>query len=292
MFGSKFQLRARFSDVNGLMEGNNVRFSGIQAGTVERITILNDTTIEVTLLINKKAQPYIRKNSFAVIGSEGLMGNKIINIAPNPTSAPIVEEGDLLLTNHSGGINDMLETLGKTNNNVAEISEDIKLTASRINNSKVIATLLNDTALSHDIRQTLSNFRNASARIDRIAFNMEGMIANTQKGRSTLGVLLADTVSAHRMKETIRQINTASTEVNNVLRELNTLTSGINIDLNSGSGVAYKLMKDSILATRLGNSMNNIEKGTVAFNEDMEALKHTFLLRRYFKRQARKQQSR
>ena len=54
LFGATYILKARFENVQGLVPGNNVRFSGIEAGTVKRIKILNDTTIEVTMAIEKK----------------------------------------------------------------------------------------------------------------------------------------------------------------------------------------------------------------------------------------------
>src|SRR6185312_5708238 len=82
LFGSSFTVRARFKNIGGLMPGNNVRFAGIQAGTVKSIKIINDSTVEVSFLIEKKVKPYIHKNSFVTIGTEGLMGNKVLNITP------------------------------------------------------------------------------------------------------------------------------------------------------------------------------------------------------------------
>src|SRR5579871_5679600 len=65
IFGSHFELRARFANANGLMAGNNIRFSGIQAGTVKSIRVIDDTTIEATLLIDNALQPYINANAEA-----------------------------------------------------------------------------------------------------------------------------------------------------------------------------------------------------------------------------------
>ena len=62
------------------MVGNNVRFSGINVGTVENIEIINDTSVRVNMVIDENTHRFIKKNAKATIGSEGLMGNKIINI--------------------------------------------------------------------------------------------------------------------------------------------------------------------------------------------------------------------
>ena len=75
MFGDYFRLKARFHNVQGLNSGNNIRFSGIQVGTVKKVKILNDTLIEVDLLIESKMKNYIHKNAIVSITTDGLMGN-------------------------------------------------------------------------------------------------------------------------------------------------------------------------------------------------------------------------
>jgi len=47
LFGNTYVLKARFENIQGLVVGNNIRYSGIQTGTVKNIKILNDTVIEV-----------------------------------------------------------------------------------------------------------------------------------------------------------------------------------------------------------------------------------------------------
>jgi phospholipid/cholesterol/gamma-HCH transport system substrate-binding protein len=61
LFGDNYELKARFENVQGLIEGNNVRYAGIETGTVKEINILNDTIIEVVMLIEKKMLGIIRK---------------------------------------------------------------------------------------------------------------------------------------------------------------------------------------------------------------------------------------
>ena len=96
MFGNTYVLKARFENVQGLVAGNNVRFSGIQAGTVKRVKILNDTTIEVTMIIETKMKPIIRKNAIVSIGTDGLVGNKVVNIIPSKEPSPLAVEEDVL----------------------------------------------------------------------------------------------------------------------------------------------------------------------------------------------------
>lgn len=288
LFGSNFEIRARFRNVNGLMRGNNVRFSGIQAGTVKDIVILNDTTIEVSMRIDKHIKNYIHKNSFASIGNEGLMGNKIINIEPNPVPAPVIAEGDMLQAGTEAKVDDMLQTLDKTNMNVMVISEDLKAVMKRINDSKVIRDLLDDTTISENVRQSLVNIRQASTRLDEMSAGLNTIVKDVNSGKGALGILLKDMPTAHNLQEAMEQINAASHNANDMAARLSSIAGIADSNLKTGKGLLPVLLKDSSMSTQLNTSLKNIEKGTKAFSEDMEALKHNFLLRGYFKKQARK----
>ena len=151
MFGSSFMLKARFSNSDGLMEGNNVVFSGIQAGTVKTIDIINDTTIEVTMLIDSKVKSYIHRNAEVGIGTEGLMGNKVVNIQPVKGNSAIVQNGDLLAVQKQTSMDEMLQTLSKTNNNVATISKALKTTVLRLDTSAIF-NILNDKNIGISLR--------------------------------------------------------------------------------------------------------------------------------------------
>ena len=86
LFRSTFRISGVFKDVAGLQAGNNVRFSGVNVGTVNNITIVSDTSVKVEILIDERTRKFIRKDAVAGIGSEGFMGNKILIINPGTGS--------------------------------------------------------------------------------------------------------------------------------------------------------------------------------------------------------------
>src|SRR5438105_1796454 len=96
IFGASFRLNCIFKNVSGLQVGNNVRFAGINVGTVENISILSDTTVRVKMVIDKNVKKYIKRDAQAIIGSEGLMGDKIVNIFPGNFSSPVVENNGFI----------------------------------------------------------------------------------------------------------------------------------------------------------------------------------------------------
>ena len=113
LFGSTFHLTAKFISAGGLKEGNNVRFSGINIGTVNTIT-LTDSLVEVDLVIRKNVQEFIKTDATATIGSDGLMGDKVLTINPGKQDSKSVKDGDLIGTKKAIDMDDIMTSI-KTN---------------------------------------------------------------------------------------------------------------------------------------------------------------------------------
>jgi len=92
IFKKTFRVSGVFRDVAGLQEGNNVRFSGINVGTVDNIRIASDSSVRVEILIGEGTRQFIKKDAVASIGSEGLMGNKILVITPGTGGQAEIEQ--------------------------------------------------------------------------------------------------------------------------------------------------------------------------------------------------------
>src|ERR1700733_7878176 len=80
-FGSVMRISADFKSVSGLKIGSNVRLGGIDIGTVDDIALITDTTVQVDMVIQKGVEKFIKADAKASIGSEGLMGDKVLVIA-------------------------------------------------------------------------------------------------------------------------------------------------------------------------------------------------------------------
>lgn len=290
LFGATYVLKARFENVQGLVAGNNVRFSGLQAGTVKNVKILSDTVIEVTMIIEKKMQTIIRKNAIVSISTDGLVGNKVVNISPLKEPAAFATDGDILLAKKSVSTDEMLQTLNKTNNDVSVIAADLKTTVQRINSSSALWALLNDESIPQDLRLSVANIRAATGKAGKMANNLDAIVMDVKNGKGSIGALLTDTSFAMNLNNAILKIKAVGEEADSLAREINLLVTGIRQDVNSGKGPVNALLKDSMLVLKLNTSLDNIQKGTDGFNQNMEALKHNFLLRGYFKKQEKKKQ--
>lgn len=291
LFGPSFEIKAHFHGVQGLRAGNNVRYSGIQAGTVKQIAILSDTLIEVTMLLDKKMKNYIRKDAYVSITTDGLMGNKLVNITPSGnTDAGFVESGDVLPTRKSVDTGEMLQTLAKTNEDVAVIAADLKETVKRINNSTAAWKILNDTSLPENLKTSLANAKAATEKFHEAAINFRSLMNDIKAGKGSLGAIMTDTSFAVNMNEAILKIKSVGEEADTLAATINRAVNDLAYQLQYGKGPATALLKDSVLAANLDKSIRNIETGTETFNEVMEALKHNFLLRGYFRRLEKQKQ--
>ncbi|HSC36738.1 MAG TPA: MlaD family protein [Chitinophagaceae bacterium] len=291
LFGSTFVVKARFENVQGLVSGNNVRYAGIQAGTVRKVNILSDTLIEVVMLLDQKLKPFIRRNAIATIATDGLIGNRVINITPSREPGPLIAEGDILTTRKNPDATEILRTLDKTSNDVAVIAGNLKITVTRLNNSTALWNLLNDNTIPQNIRASAAHVQTATARAAAMAGDLQQIIAGIKDGKGSLGNIIKDTSLSNNLSMAMKRINLAAAHMDELVTSVNNTVTGVQLDLDSGRGTVNALLKDSSLALKLNNSLANIEKGTDAFSQNMEALKHNFLFRGYF-RKLEKQQKR
>ena len=286
MFGDTFELNALFGNVNGLQSGNNVRFSGINVGTVEEVIITNDSTIEVRMIIESDVRKYIKKDAIASIGSDGLMGNMLVNISPGNGNRPPVENNDYILSYSRIKTDDILNTLSMTNENAALLVSDLLKITQNINEGKgTFGALLVDTVLTEALRQTILQLNNAAYNTEQISDNLIKTTEKLNEDEGLLGALIGDRGLTKKLDTIMENLTNTSDYLTATSSKLETFID----HLEDGEGVVSMVVHDTVFVNDLKQTVANINKGSARFNENMEALKHNFLFRRYFKRQAKKQ---
>ena len=193
LFGSKFMLKTHFKNVGGLKAGSNVRYAGIAVGTVKNVQFINDTTVEVSLQIDEKMKNIIRKNTQSSISTDGLMGDKIINLNPQRGESALAEDGDLLPSFQPIDMDEIIGTLSSTNKNILLISEDLKETVVKLNNSKGLWKLLGDEGLGKSLGRTADNLEKVTANAYAMTTDLREVIADVKSGKGPAGAILRDT---------------------------------------------------------------------------------------------------
>lgn len=171
LFSDTFSISGIFKDVSGLQVGNNVRFAGINIGTVSDIEIITDTTVRVDIIIDRATQKFIKKDAKAIIGSEGLMGNKVLVIMPGSSTQKPIQDNDLIQTAVPVNFDDILANLKVTTDNAAIITDDLATIMDGIRSGRgTIGKLFMDSSFAMNVDQTIVNLRKSSKGLDE---NME-----------------------------------------------------------------------------------------------------------------------
>lgn len=288
MFGQTFTISAVFSNANGLQKGNNVRFSGINVGTVRNMEMVNDTTIRVYMVIDENMQQHIKKDAVATIGSDGLVGSMILNILPGNGTGDVIVAGDELQSYTRIATQDMLSTLNTTNENAAILTSDLlKVTQAMTKGKGTLGMLLNDTLMAMDLMRTITNLKNASRNANHTIQKLNTTLDQVDFEKSAAGVLLSDSLNGLKIQNVLTNLELSSTEITATTQNLNNMIR----EIKEGKGAIDYLANDTILVNSLDQTMKNIEAGSIKFNENMEALKHNFLTRRYFRKLEKKEKN-
>ncbi len=280
MFGKTEHLKAVFTNVVGLQLGNNVRYAGINVGTVQEITIINDTAISVDMIIDKSIFKNIKKNAIATIGSDGLVGSMLINIVPGKGAADFVEANDVITSFNRIRSDDMLTTLNTTNQNAALLTADLlKITKEITEGKGTVGILINDTVMANDLKKTMRYLKITSQGTSESVVKLNQLITNLNKKDNVVGVL-SDTLVANKIKSITINLEKSSREINKVVENLNATI----LNVKDGKGAINYLSNDPKLVKNIDSTMTNINQASSRLNENLEALKHNFFFRGYFKK--------
>lgn len=160
LFNTTFHISAVFKDINGLQVGNNVRFSGINVGIVDDIRQISDTTVRVSMMINDETRQFMKKDAKALIGSDGLMGNKIVTIVPGSGKREGIADNDVIATTQAVSIDDILVKIKATSDNAESITGNLADIMQSIKDGKgAIGKFLMDTSFAEDLGQTVVNIK-------------------------------------------------------------------------------------------------------------------------------------
>ncbi len=160
LFSSTFEVSGIFKDISGLQVGNNVRYSGINVGIVKDIEQITDSTVRVDIQIDSETKRFIRKDAKAIIGSDGLMGNKILLIIPGTPQSALLEAYDTLVTDQQVSMDDILQKVKVTAENTAKITGDLAVVMGNIKEGRgTVGKLLMDSTLAQNVDDALVNIK-------------------------------------------------------------------------------------------------------------------------------------
>lgn len=260
LFNPVFKVSTNFFNVSGLQVGNNVRFSGINVGTVDNIKIINDSTVQVDLLIRKNVQQFIKADSEAGITSEGIIGDRVIMISQGSFDAPMAKDGQHIASIEPIETDAIMANLQSSAVNADVITKQLAEIMTNINTGEgVIGRLIQDTTMAENINLTIANLKKSS----------EGIDETIEMTRVNLFEFM------EKLQLTVATTETATLALGEIMTKI-----------NSGEGTLGMLIQDTTVSNTLNRTLINLEQSSEKLDENMEALQHNFLFRRYFRKKA------
>lgn len=281
-FSTKMQVTTVFDDVNGLQKGSNIWFSGVKIGTVRRVDFFGSHQVKVVLNINADAQQYIRKDAKVKVSTDGFIGNKILVVYGGSANAPAIVQGDTLGVEKMTSTEDMLNTLQENNLNLVAITKDFKtISKDLVDGRGSIGKLLKDESVYANINSASASLKSASDRAQALMSSLSSFSTGLNKKGTLANQLVTDTVVFNSLKKSVKNLNDITDTASILVRNLNNST-------RSSKTPVGVLLNDEATGASLKATMKNLESGSKKLDQDLEALQHNFLLRRYFKKEAKK----
>jgi phospholipid/cholesterol/gamma-HCH transport system substrate-binding protein len=261
LFNPVFKLTTNFYNVSGLQVGNNVRFSGINVGIVDNIRIINDSTVQVDMLIRRNVQEFIKADSQAGIGSEGIIGDRVLIITQGSIDSPVATDGQHLLSKEPVETDAIMMTLQATVANTEVITLQLSEIMTNVNSGQgMLGRLIQDSTIAENVNETIENFKKSSEGLDEtIEVTKENLFAFMEG-----------------LQATVAKTAVASDQLGEIMMKI-----------NNGEGAVGMLLKDTAIVNNIDETIVNLKESSISLNENMEALKHNFLLRGYFRRKAK-----
>jgi len=282
-FSRKLRVTTLFDDVNGLQKGSNIWFSGVKIGTVKQVDFYGASQVKVIMNIDREAQRYIRKDAKVKISTDGLIGNKIIVIYGGSSLTSFVTEDDTLSVEKTFSTEDMINTLQENNMNLVSITSDFKVISKKLAAGEgSIGRLLNDDAVYRNIEATTASLNQASVRAQQLMASLNTFTSKLNQKGTFANDLVTDTVMMASLRSTLKELNQVADTASRFISQLKQ-------SANDPKSMVGTLLKDEQSAVHLKETMKNLDSGSKKLDEDLEALQHNFLLRKYFKKKAKEE---
>jgi phospholipid/cholesterol/gamma-HCH transport system substrate-binding protein len=212
------------------------------------------------MLIRQEIKQFIKTDCEVAIGSEGLIGDRLLNISQSNSNAPMVNDGHYLTSNEPVETDAIIASFQVSAQNSEIVTKQLAEIMVKINTGQgTLGRLVSDTTVAADINQTIVNFKNSSTRFGEI-------MEVTKKDVSD--ILESFMLTAINVETSTQQLEEVITKV------------------NSGYGTVGKLINDTITSENIDQTIINLKNSSKGLDENLEALKHNIFFRRYFRKKA------
>lgn len=282
LFAHHFVVYAQFNDINTLQTGAKVRVSGMNAGQITGIDVPKapSSKFRLQLKVDQKFHPIIRKDSVASIETEGMVGNKFINIAKGSANSPECPPGCTLPSQEAVSMAQLMRE-------ASGIAKDVHSTIKRADQA-----VDNITSASGNVDKLITS---VSPKVEKIASNSvsisnnaNAITADIRHGHGTAGKLLTDDKVASNVATTIANAKQTSANLDQASRKVNAVADNaqkMSQQLNQAVGTFLAPGNhNESTAAALRDAAHGAKQTATNLADDTDAIKTNFFLRGFFNR--------
>jgi phospholipid/cholesterol/gamma-HCH transport system substrate-binding protein len=259
---------------------------GVKIGTIKRISFAPDASVVVQMAIEEKVQQYIPQDAKVKIGTDGLIGNKIVVVYGGTQDAPRIADNTRLTVETTVSSEDIMTILQANNQNLLAITNDFKTISERLASGKgSLGKLLSNETVYNDLQATIASLKQATGNARNITQDVSGYTAKLQANGTFANSFVTDTVIFTRLKTIVSQVNDVAVKANGIMNNLDRVSAQVS-NTNTPAGA---LLNDEEMATDLKATLKNLQAASAKLDDNMEALQHNFLLRGFFRKKARQE---
>lgn len=275
LFGDRVEIIAEFKNVEGLKEGNNVWFSGIKVGVVKQVQLVSDSLVMARLAISAESSDFIKKDSYASIESQGLMGNKVVTISAGSPGARSVEAGDELRTREPVGVETIIREVKSTAEQATKLAENLaQITSSIQEGQGTLGKLIYDDTLSTKLELAMSSITQSTENIENLTAEVNEVTRKLNEGDGLATRLINDEEWANDIDSTLDSLKRTSTMMTKATRDIRVFAE----QLNEEKGAIQKLLQDSVMAEDLHQAIINVKQGTEDLDKVLNTVNRSWIL--------------
>ncbi len=187
-FERKYALTAEFTEVGGLIEGATVRLAGVQIGRVTKVELPPEPggKVQVTLTLARRFADRVRRNSEARIVTQGLLGDKLVEITIGSADAPPLKPGDTIATRNPFEMQEMFSAGAETLAQVNQLAVTLRKTMDRVD--RMTDEVEKGKGWLHVL---IYEEPESLRRLNALLTSTQQLLAQAQNDESAVGVLLS-----------------------------------------------------------------------------------------------------
>ena len=299
LFTKSFNIYAEFSKITGIQNGGKVRVAGMDAGTVTRIEVPSSPNgkFRVHFRIVEKLHQIVRQDSVVTIQTDGLLGNKFLQIETGSAEAQLAQNDSMIPSKEPFDWGDLMDEINgvvkQVNGIMAGVKDQLVSTLTQIEGVAKSANVI--------IKDSTPKVKSIMASADKIGANLNLIIDGIQEGEGTMGALFKDKElyasikrSADKTEKVIEDIRqtTASTkkivgkvEESDIVPEMQKVIKNlqhITVQVKDAVDKFQSASGEGGVGENLQRTLADAHEAMSDLADNTEALKHNFLFRGFF----------